>query len=88
MVLQDSEQFLAKLQKGGRIQVPRLVRWKNRLEAGEIFVVKVFNSVSQTFYGRFCMDGRISIPKNVREELKIEPGHLLTVRLNPIKRDL
>ena len=88
MVLQGTEQFLAKLQKGGRIQIPVLIRWKNKLEAGEVFVVKIFNFVSQTFYGRFCMDGRISVPKIVREELKIEPGHLLTVKLTPIKRDL
>jgi hypothetical protein len=59
--------FKALLQKGNRVQVPRLVRWQFKLEATQVLRVTVkieteFSSVSESFFGRMGGDGRITVP--------------------------
>jgi len=39
--LAESELFMARLRRNNCAQVPRLVRWKNRLKLGEVLKVKV-----------------------------------------------
>jgi len=58
--------FHAKLQKGSRVQVPRMVRWRFKLESYQILEVTV-NVVGvwsdfQSFLARMSKDGRIVIP--------------------------
>lgn len=80
-VLRD-ESFLATVEVGNRIQVPVLVRWKNRLEAGEVLLVHVrYEYSSRDFYARYRKDHRITIPKLVAEDLELKPGEVVEVTL-------
>jgi bifunctional DNA-binding transcriptional regulator/antitoxin component of YhaV-PrlF toxin-antitoxin module len=83
--------FQAKLQKGGRVQVPRLVRWRFKLESYQIFEVTVMVVGAwggfQSFLARMSKDGRIVIPKQTlgllrQKQFKIE-GRVLDVTLAP-----
>jgi len=74
------EKFLARLQRGNRIQVPVLIMWKHKLNAGEVLKVRVWSSEAHTgesFYVRLGKDGRFRVPKIVVEELGLEPGTVL-----------
>jgi len=61
--------FKTALQKGGRIQIPRHIRWEFKLEPSQILQVSVlFNRrwvTREQFYGRMGKDGRITIPKTI-----------------------
>jgi bifunctional DNA-binding transcriptional regulator/antitoxin component of YhaV-PrlF toxin-antitoxin module len=66
MPLARSVSFKAMLQKGNRVQVPKLVRWKHKLEPSQVLEVAVAtNSVYgwEKFYARMDKSGRITIPK-------------------------
>jgi hypothetical protein len=73
--------FNALLQKGNRVQVPKLVRWQFKLEATQVLRVTVkvetshFTSASESFYARMSRDGRITVP-------------LLTLALLQKRRDM
>ena len=74
------EKFLARLQKGNRIQVPVLIIWKYKLNAGEVLRVRVWSNEAHTgesFYVRLSKDSRFRVPKIVVEELELEPGTVL-----------
>jgi hypothetical protein len=65
--LTEAVSFKALLQRGNRVQVPRLVRWQFKLEATQVLRVTVkieaeFSSVSESFFGRMSGDGRITVP--------------------------
>lgn len=65
--LTEKVAFKAILQIGNRVQVPRLIRWRYKLETDQILkvsvsVVNVWCS-PQTFFARVGNDGRITIPK-------------------------
>ena len=82
MPLEFEEKFLAKLQKGNRVQIPVLVRWRHKLKPREVFKVQVAKSfIPATFYGRLTRDGRLTIPKTVIQEIKAEPGDILNITL-------
>lgn len=83
MPLKFEEKFLAKLQKGNRVQIPVLVRWRHKLKPREVFKVQVAKSIiiPATFYGRLTRDGRLTIPKTVIQEIKAEPGDILKITL-------
>ena len=83
MPLEREESFIAKLQKNNRVQVPMLIRWKNKLTPGEILHVRVENSSIEYFYARLSRDGRLTIPRIIVKELEIEPGDVLKVTLYP-----
>jgi hypothetical protein len=59
--------FKALLQKGNRVQVPKLVRWEFKLEPAQVLRVTVkveasrFTSVSESFYAKISVDGRITV---------------------------
>jgi len=40
--LSCDEEFLARVQRYGRAQVPVLIRWKHKLEAGEVLSVHIY----------------------------------------------
>jgi hypothetical protein len=65
--LTEAVSFKALLQRGNRVQVPRLVRWQFKLEATQVLRVTVkirteFSSESESFYARMSGDGRITVP--------------------------
>jgi len=81
----DAE-FLARVQRYGRVQVPVLIRWKHKLEAGEVLSVHIYltqKSGRVGFYVRMSGDGRFTIPKVVVEELGMEHGDMIKVNLYP-----
>ncbi|TET20919.1 hypothetical protein E3J74_01255 [Candidatus Bathyarchaeota archaeon] len=80
MPMLRDEKFLARLQRGNRIQVPVLIMWKHKLNAREVLRVRVWSNEahnSQSFYVRLSKDGRFRVPKIVVEELELEPGTVL-----------
>ena len=96
MPLTRSVLFKAVVQKGRRIQIPRLVRWQFKLDPGEVFHVTVWlvgRIVSESFYAKMTSDGRITIPKleagifaaGVQKETLI--GCVVSVRLSPVEQE-
>jgi len=78
------EEFPAKLQKGNRIQVPVLLRWKYRLDPGDVLRVRLWSRRTlsgESFYARLGKDGRFTVPKIVVEELEAKPGTMLKCTL-------
>ncbi len=49
MTLTRDERFITRAQRNNRIQVPVLIRWKYKLEPGEVFKAYVQNA--ETFEG-------------------------------------
>lgn len=87
--------FKAVLQKGNRVQLPKLVRWQFKLETSQILkvtvtAVNVFGGW-ETFYGKMDKSGRITIPRLVlkqllsrRRDLQSLTGAVMEVRLEPV----
>jgi hypothetical protein len=90
-MLTERVAFSAVLQKGNRVQVPRLVRWRYKLDSKQVLKVAV-TSVNlwtgwHVFYARMGRDGRITVPKLTRQllqgrESSLE-GCVLSVTLDP-----
>ena len=83
MPVEKTEVFLARVDAGFRVQIPVLVRWRNRLEPGEILKVTVryrFNSYS--FYARCRRDYRITIPRLVVDHLGLKPKAAVEVQIH------
>lgn len=81
MSVTRTESFHARLQAGNRVQIPVLIRWKNRLEPGEVFRMKVSKAdeyKSEEFYVRLGKDGRVVIPKLTVERLEIKHRDVLS----------
>ena len=90
MPLTETVEFLARLQKYNRIQIPVEVRWRYKLEHGELLKVSVqpigILSVvrGEEFIARLMRGGRITIPWEVAWHLKLDkPGYMLRVWLKP-----
>jgi bifunctional DNA-binding transcriptional regulator/antitoxin component of YhaV-PrlF toxin-antitoxin module len=89
MPLTERVEFLARLQKLNRVQVPVEVRWRYKLESGELLNVQVrsvagFSAGSERFVARLLGDGRITVPWEVIWKLRLDKGrHMLTVWLEP-----
>lgn len=93
--LTELVKFKAVLQKGNRIQLPKVVRWRFKLESDQVLKVTlmVANSFGawETFYARMDKSGRITVPKLTRQLLQSSAhgGQSLTeavmeVRLEPV----
>jgi len=89
--LTGSVSFKAMLQRGNRIQLPKLVRWKFKLEQDQVLQVSVAtNSLYgwEYFYAKMDKSGRITIPKLTLKLLRIKAdkesltGEVLEVMLN------
>jgi hypothetical protein len=89
MPLTESVDFKAVLQRGNRIQIPRLIRWQYRMEPDQVLKVKVKTESwrEEEFYARMGKDGRLTIPKLTLELLQQEDeslaGSVLEVTLEP-----
>jgi len=80
------EEFLARVGVLNRVKVPVLVRWRNRLEPGEILTVTVrAGFASHTFYAKYRKDFRITVPKLVSEDPELEAGDVVKVTLHPVR---
>jgi len=92
--LTERMDFKATLQKGNRVQLPKLVRWRFKLETSQILkvtvtAVNVFGGW-ETFYGKMDKSGRLTIPKlalkqiqSRRRELQSLTGTIMEVRVEP-----
>ena len=65
MPLDESVSFNAMLQKGNRIQVPKLIRWHYRMEPDQVLKISISfkgGYRSEKFIACMSKDGRITIP--------------------------
>lgn len=89
MPLTESVEFLARLQKLNRVQIPVEVRWRYKLEPGELLKVEVYaiggSSVSpERFVARLLGDGRMTVPWEVIWKLGLgKRRYMLKVWLKP-----
>jgi len=82
---------MALLQKGNRVQVPRVIRWRFKMDTEQVLKVSVYAvnvwSGWETFYVRMGRDGRITVPKLSRELLRGSEqsltGYVMEVILEP-----
>jgi hypothetical protein len=91
MPLTQKVTFKTMLQRGNRVQVPRLIRWQFKMETNQVLKVGV-NAINlwtgwQFFYARMGKDGRILIPKLTLALLRSEKpslaGYVMEVTLEP-----
>jgi bifunctional DNA-binding transcriptional regulator/antitoxin component of YhaV-PrlF toxin-antitoxin module len=84
--------FKAVLQRGNRVQVPKLVRWQFKMDASQVLEVSVKVAGSfvgrEVFYARMNKDGRITIPRLTLDilgegERKSLEGSVLEVQVEP-----
>ena len=91
MPLTGSVMFKAVLQRGNKVQVPRLLRWQYRMEPDQVLRVEVRSEEffgDERFLGRMRKDGRLTIPRLIPKLLRgDEEGNLqgcvLEVTLEP-----
>jgi bifunctional DNA-binding transcriptional regulator/antitoxin component of YhaV-PrlF toxin-antitoxin module len=96
MPLTETVEFTAALQRGNRIQIPRNIRWRFKLEPDQVLKVAVTSTQSfaekfEPFYCRMNKDGRITIPALTRtllrgiwdQETSLE-GVAIRARLEPV----
>ena len=65
--LTETVSFQAMLQRGNRLQIPRVVRWRFKLESDQVLKVTVQCRgawpIGEHFYATMSKDGRIVVPK-------------------------
>jgi bifunctional DNA-binding transcriptional regulator/antitoxin component of YhaV-PrlF toxin-antitoxin module len=91
MPLTEKVSFKAMLQRGNRVQIPKLLRWRYKLETNQILNVtaQCLNTFrgAESFFARMSKDGRIVIPKLIIALLKDDrpdlQGCLMQVILQP-----
>jgi hypothetical protein len=93
--LTEPVRFKTLLQKGNRVQVPKLVRWQFKMGTAQVLWVTVcvsakYSIVEESFYARMGKDGRITVPWLVLDLLKKRAdegdsltGHVLEVKIAP-----
>jgi bifunctional DNA-binding transcriptional regulator/antitoxin component of YhaV-PrlF toxin-antitoxin module len=91
MPLTQKVTFKTMLQRGNRVQVPKLVRWQLKMDTQQVLKVAVDAvnvwSGGQTFYAKIGKDGRITLPQFQRELLwgrkQNLTGYVMEVTLEP-----
>jgi bifunctional DNA-binding transcriptional regulator/antitoxin component of YhaV-PrlF toxin-antitoxin module len=91
MPLTQKVTFKTMLQRGNRVQVPKLVRWQFKMDTQQVLKVTVDAvnvwSGGQTFYAKIGKDGRITLPQFQRELLwgrkQNLTGYVMEVTLEP-----
>jgi bifunctional DNA-binding transcriptional regulator/antitoxin component of YhaV-PrlF toxin-antitoxin module len=93
MPLTELATFKAKLTRKYQVQVPRLVRWRYKMEPAELLKVNVapYGSESyqeEMFLAKMARDGRLTVPKLTLEVLKLREekdlaGTILEVTISP-----
>ena len=93
MPLTEHASFKAKLENRNRVQIPNLLRWRYKMEQGELLKanVRVFGSENyeeETFLAKMARDGRLTVPNltmvvlKQREEKNLA-GAILEVTISP-----
>ncbi len=94
MPLAERVEFKARLNRYNRLQVPKTVRWRFKLETDQILRVQVSIEgawiLPQNFYSRITKEGRIVIPKLImkllsKDKVNLE-GYIVAVILEPGKK--
>ena len=92
MPLNQKVTFKTILQKQNRLQVPKLIRWRYKLDSSEILKVTVkigggLLNVRESFFARIYENGRIRIPNLAIALLKGDKpsieGYAIEVTLEP-----
>jgi len=91
MPLTEKVVFTATLQAASKIQVPKVIRWRFKMEVGQAIKVGVnfleLRKGWQFFYTKMRKDGRIAIPKLVLslfvDENTALTGSVIEVTLEP-----
>jgi len=93
MPLTEQETFKAKLQRHNRLAVPTLLRWRYKMEPGELLKVTVKplepeGFREEEFLAKMAIDGRLTIPKLTmkileRDEEKSLAGAIFEVTISP-----
>ena len=93
MPLTQKVTFKTLLQRGNRVQVPKLIRWQFKMETDQVLKIGVGTQVLgiwrewESFYSKMSKDGRILIPKLTLELLRSEKpdltGYVIEVTLEP-----
>jgi hypothetical protein len=76
--------FLARLQAENRIQIPVEIRWRYKLEPGQILRLQIHpkeSFSSEEFYARLQQGGRVNVPWEAAWTLKLKHGLILRVWL-------
>ena len=91
MPLTEKINFKTRLQRGNRLQIPRLIRWQFKLETDQVMKVSV--SVvhlwggRESFPSRMGKDGRVVVPKLILALLKCDKpsleGCVMDVTIEP-----
>ena len=94
MPLTHQETFKAKLQRHNRLAIPKLLRWRYKMEPSEPLKVTVepisaeSSGQEEEFSAKLATDGRLTIPKLTIQILEETEGKNLTgaifeVTINP-----
>jgi bifunctional DNA-binding transcriptional regulator/antitoxin component of YhaV-PrlF toxin-antitoxin module len=66
MPLDQRVTFKNLVEKCGKVQVPKIIRWQFKMEPGQILKVALSGRGShEPFYAKMDKDGRIYIPKTI-----------------------
>ena len=81
-MLTEKVSFSAVLQRGNRVQIPKLVRWRFKMDSSQILKMTALAtnvwSGPQFFYARMTPDGRLHIPQlQLRQMQSSRPGSLV-----------
>jgi hypothetical protein len=91
VVLTEKVTFTAVLQKGNRFQVPKVLRWRFKMDNEQVLKVSVspveIIGAKHFFYARMDKSGRITVPRLTRELVRgirdSRVGYGLNVTLEP-----
>ena len=93
MPLTQRETFKTKLQRHDRLVVPQLLRWRYKMEFGELLRVrvKIYDSENfgeEVFLAKMAADGRLTVPKLTiqileKSEEKSLAGAIFEVTIDP-----
>ena len=91
MPLTEKVTFTTTLQSANKVQVPKLIRWRFKMESDQALKVGVnfldFHKGWQFFYAKIRKDGRLAIPKLMLSLFQDEKASLaryvLEVKLEP-----
>jgi hypothetical protein len=90
--LTEQVSFSTVLQKGNRIQTPRLIRWQFKLEPQQVLKVTVnpeeLGYGREEFYSHMSKDGCIAVPKLTLKLLQGEDGESLVGSVLEVKLEL
>ncbi len=91
MPLTEKVNFTAKLQTSNLVQIPKLIRWRFKMDSEQALKIGVnfmgMHKGWQFFYSKMRKDGRLTIPEMVmcffEDKTTSLAGHLLDVIIEP-----